>query len=208
MTAEVDIMQRWGFLEPWFCMLRIQRMDRRQHSPFEPDQLNAHISLPAAQDEVQMTLEGLKLLAAVAHVDYGAWKKILVGHSGMTGDRWVKDTDNGSTVRFQLRIEKNDGTVDKIVQMCGVRQHDHPRREYSEALGRIAAMDAKRDSKRRGVEIPVPLVLSFWTDISPVKLRDAERTCEWKSRSLPPVEPGGLRCCSGFMYNTWLTHWA
>ncbi|KAG1687841.1 hypothetical protein DVH05_004572 [Phytophthora capsici] len=203
MTTEVDILQRWGFLEPWLCLLRPQYSDGvylRQNSSFEPVQFYVFITLPAAQDEAQMTLEGLKLVAAVAHVDYNAWKKLRLSHYDVAfGERGEQYTDNGSIIRFQLLIGKNGTSVNDIVQMCGIHQHDHPRREYSEALARIAAMDAKHNTKRHGVEIPVPVVALVMGSVLPnelVDLRDAQKTLkrQWEDSSLPPVQPGGLRC--------------
>ncbi|KAG1702309.1 hypothetical protein DVH05_010098 [Phytophthora capsici] len=194
-------MLRWGFLVPWLRVLDRQYfhgIDRRHHSPFEPTQPYVRITLPDTQDETQTFLEGLKLLAVVAHVDYNEWIKVLFGHIGMTlGGHWEEDTDNEAIVRFQLKIGKDGGTVDDLVKMCGIQQHDHPRREYTEAMARIAAMDANRDATGRGVDIPVPVVAFFTEDVSPnelLRLRDAQRTCKWGSSSLPPVQPGGLRC--------------
>ncbi|KAG1687860.1 hypothetical protein DVH05_004590 [Phytophthora capsici] len=173
-------------------------MDRWQQSPFDPVQLYFNITIPTFQEEAQMMLEGLKLLAAVAFVDYISWKKLLLRNVGMAlSEHWEEDTDNGSIVRLQLTIDKNDGSVQDLVQMCGGHQHDEPRREYSEALARIAAMDAKHDTQRRGVEILVPVVVFFDQDVPPhelVNLGDARRTCKWESSSLPPVQPGELRC--------------
>ncbi|KAG1707078.1 hypothetical protein DVH05_026274 [Phytophthora capsici] len=200
MSTTAAFMQRWAFLEPWLNVLRIQGMNRWQHSPFKPAKLYFRITLPFVYEAAVMTLECLKLLSAVAYVDYNAWKKILLDDSSMTiGERWEQDTDNGSIVRFQLTIGKNRETVDALVRMCGVHQHDHPRQEYSEALARIAAMDTRHDANNRGVEIPVPVVAFFRKGVLPRKLldlRDAQKTlrCQWEDSPLPPVQPGGLRC--------------
>ncbi|KAG1687844.1 hypothetical protein DVH05_004575 [Phytophthora capsici] len=203
MATGVDIMQCWGFLEPWLHVVRrhlLRDIHQRQQSPFEPAQLCVCLTLPAAQDEAQMTLEGFKLLAAVAHVDYNAWKNLRLTLGGTTlGERWNQETDNGTIVRFHLTIRKNYGSVQDLVQMCGVHQHDQPRREYSEALARIAAMDSKHDAKRRGVDIPVLVEVFFDQDVSPrelLKFQDTEKIlrCKWKENPLPPVQPGGFRC--------------
>ncbi|KAG1702321.1 hypothetical protein DVH05_010110 [Phytophthora capsici] len=197
MRTGLDVMLRWGFLEPWLSVLERQYVygiHRQQQCSFEPIQLYVNITLPAAQ----IMLEGLKLLAAVAHVDYDAWKNLRFTNSSTTlAKHWEQDTDNGAIVRFQLKIGKDRGTVHDLVKMCGVQQHDHPRREYLEALARIAAMNANRDAKGRGVDIPVPVVAFFTKDVDPHELlnyRDAQRRFKWERSSLPPVEPGGLRC--------------
>ncbi|KAK1930106.1 hypothetical protein P3T76_014340 [Phytophthora citrophthora] len=110
--------ETWGFLLPWcrtlrhklkYSLIRNQTKDRylqvlvplrgviEEDSPFHDD-----------SDTFQLVREGLALLAAVAHVDYKAWRYLLEEHCavplGREGDELYEDR---IPVHFLLILDRN-----------------------------------------------------------------------------------------------------
>ncbi|OWZ07966.1 hypothetical protein PHMEG_00019564 [Phytophthora megakarya] len=207
--------EQWRFLAPWTCILK----DRFCHTLTEINggisgklQLLLQVNIPegpirynpnsdiCSSIERQITHEGLKLLAAVAHVDYDSWRYLLVHHCGVNlGHEGEEKFESEILVRYQIRFFH---TMD-LVQMCGTRQHYSPRRLYTEALETILAMSGKVQ-KNWEIQIPVQVILSPnpWSNEGKLNhllmIRAAEKLIreEWNTpkEQSPPLEAKFPRC--------------
>ncbi|KAG7378875.1 hypothetical protein PHYPSEUDO_009411 [Phytophthora pseudosyringae] len=223
MALDAALEQRWGFLSPW-CDILLYRIHYRALQDDDGGLWSAppralQVILPTRagiygefkdeetfQIEFQNTREALSLLAAVAHVDYHAWKYLLANHCGV-------DFGNLETcdlfARFVLLMEHQAET--ELVQLCGVTQRRVISPGFSNSLQRIAAMSSKLlqpDKPGFDVEIPIRVIFSsstvFKTSNGPIpvllSIQSAEKLIreEWESYNWSlenqPVESGQLRC--------------
>ncbi|EGZ08107.1 hypothetical protein PHYSODRAFT_255883 [Phytophthora sojae] len=168
------------------------------------------------QREFQREQEALALLSVVAHVDYNAWRYLLETHCGLysrtkelnwfkLGQKWESSYGDEILPRFQLRMHvkatagTDSGSFNSdLVQFCGPNFHDNPSEEYIEALAQIAAPDPRFTAESAGVDVKVPVRVS-WSGPAHL-LKDiwrAEQTIrdQWQEHGkIPPVPPGSLRC--------------
>ncbi|EGZ07989.1 hypothetical protein PHYSODRAFT_339871 [Phytophthora sojae] len=150
----------------------------------------------------QTVREGLKLLAAVAHVDTKAWKYILLRQCEVRlGREWEAEFDNEVLVRYQVKLGAYETPyVADLARHCGTRQHDAPRKVYLDALARIAAMDSRLRLDKPGVEIQIPVQVE--SDLAGLsKVRKTKKLIEKEFDELgggrlthASVEPLSLRC--------------
>lgn len=222
-------MERWEFLSSWWQQLkwvqyhglygvenvwhaherRLVLAISRWHYSFDYDQ-----DMESFPQYLQKVRESLALLAAVAHVDYPAWKHLLVKYSKVN---FVKEEDemlqDEVAVRFVLQLDwakksniKFEEPMDyDLVLFCGVQQRTQPSPEYLSALSQIAAMDTALRPGRPGIDLRIPVRVHFTpkTEENPVKklydVVSAEKTIqqqwgEYDSAGEEDVAPGSLRC--------------
>ncbi|KAG2805649.1 hypothetical protein PC116_g15055 [Phytophthora cactorum] len=213
--------QRWGFLSPWCNVLLYHIHYRALEDDNDGDVWSAlQVILPTRTDiygeykddgtfqiEFQNTREALALLAAVARVDYHAYKYLLTNHCGVDVGK-IENFEDKIQVHFVLLMEHHAET--DLVQLCGVAQRRAISAGYFNSLQRIAAMDChlKPDKPGFDIEIPVRVFFSsttvFKANTGPVEIllsiQNAERLIheEWESYNWSlenqPVDSGQLRC--------------
>ncbi|EGZ08246.1 hypothetical protein PHYSODRAFT_348117 [Phytophthora sojae] len=96
----------------------------------------------------QKMREAMALLAAVAYVDYDAWRYLLEKHCSSITDT-LRDSNDFETHEYDL------------VFLCGPHQRLHPSAEYQETLQRIAALDKNSQWKKSGCDFEVPVRVEF-----------------------------------------------
>ncbi|KAG6958905.1 hypothetical protein JG688_00010319 [Phytophthora aleatoria] len=213
--------QRWGFLSPWCNVLLYHIHYRALDDDNDGDVWSAlQVILPTRTDiygeykddgtfqiEFQNTREALAVLAAVARVDYHAYKYLLTNHCGVDVGK-IENVEDKIQVHFVLLMEHHAET--DLVQLCGVAQRRAISAGYFNSLQRIAAMDChlKPDKPGFDIEIPVRVIFSsttvFKANTGPVEIllsiQNAERLIheEWESYNWSlenqPVDSGQLRC--------------
>ncbi|KAE9043664.1 hypothetical protein PR002_g3225 [Phytophthora rubi] len=113
--------------------------------------------------EFQEVQEGLVSLAAVAYIDYPAYRYLISDHVGvMLGNPGEELFAAVVKVKFILwvdeegRVGKNeDGTVEyDLTQFCGPQQFEHSDK-FIKALNQIAAFDEKLGQSDAVITIPV-----------------------------------------------------
>ncbi|ETK94043.1 hypothetical protein L915_02847, partial [Phytophthora nicotianae] len=170
--------ERWSFLTPWTAVLRKQLRhcaSKTQDGIFGTPQLFLSVVIPNesvqqdtedqnVSEDAQSTHEGLKLLAAVAHVSYDAWRYFLTHYCGVVlGYEGDETFEAGILVQYKLTMYGNTDTyVSDLVQMCGPQQHQNYQRIYMEALAEIAAMDERL---KQGKDIEILVKMLFYPNI-------------------------------------------
>ncbi|KAF4039386.1 hypothetical protein GN244_ATG08520 [Phytophthora infestans] len=179
---------RWDFLLPW-CH-RVSHRLRYVKGALEdaPGQRfrGIEVELPSFQpwsdeeEEVedngkspcQDLREALGLLAAVAHVDNAAYKKMLVENGKLTVGKQEEQLEGEVMPRFQLALVDNgidgDGELLKgIIEFCGTEQYSAQSAEYKRTLVKIAARGGmKLCTGSTEIEIPVSVQLGPWLTTS------------------------------------------
>ncbi|KAL3664414.1 hypothetical protein V7S43_010737 [Phytophthora oleae] len=212
--------QRWGFLSPW-CNVLLYRIHHRVLEEDTSDAWRApscalQVILPTRagiygeyrddqtfQIEFQNTREALALLAAVAHVDFDAWRYLLSTYCGLDSTGQIEAADADIPVRFVLLMERQ-AEMD-LVQLCGITQRRIVSEGYVNCLQRIGALSGKLHPGKPGfdVEIPVRVIFSSSSQGSIQileSIQNAEKLIreQWESYNWSlenqPVENGHLRC--------------
>ncbi|KAF1790404.1 hypothetical protein GQ600_3051 [Phytophthora cactorum] len=141
-----------GFLSPWCNVLLYHIHYRALGDDNDGDVWSAlQVILPTRTDiygeykddetfqiEFQNTREALALLAAVARVDYHAYKYLLTNHCGVDVGK-IENFEDKIQVHFVLLMEHHAET--DLVQLCGVAQ----RRAISVSMR--AEMDPQREER-------------------------------------------------------------
>jgi hypothetical protein len=162
----------WGFLRPW-CHDASGWL-RYVKGPLEvaPGQSfrGVQVQLSDGDGEKagrQALREALGLLAAVAHVDNAAWRKLLVQDAYLDVGRQEEAFEGELMPRFQLALV-GDGPDDDgklltgVSEFCGTQQHTGRSAAYKEAMARIAALGGKSCTGSTEIEIPITLQLGPW----------------------------------------------
>ncbi|KAG7376495.1 hypothetical protein PHYPSEUDO_013293 [Phytophthora pseudosyringae] len=220
---------RWAFLAPWCEVLKGELLYGRVALPWglwdtRRNTLNVTIRRDVSagnitidetkfQLKLRKTREALALLAVVAHADYAAWGYLLIAHFGIdVGKEGEQKFDDKIPVKLFLCLdwERDDEAGDyDLVKFCGVDQRDHPSEVYLEALAEVAALNGNVKPDWRGVDVQVPVHVSFSTDrIKDMDVSARELTAvgkaeqaileEWKQYTrkseTQALSPGSLRC--------------
>ncbi|ETK82405.1 hypothetical protein L915_12208 [Phytophthora nicotianae] len=112
--------------------------------------------------------EALGLLAAVAHVDNAAYKKLLVESGKLKVSKQEEQFEGEVMPRFQLALVGNevdsDGELLKgILEFCGTEQYSTQSAEYKRTLVKIAARSGKKLCiGSTEIEVPVTVQLGPW----------------------------------------------
>ncbi|KAG7386951.1 hypothetical protein PHYPSEUDO_014935 [Phytophthora pseudosyringae] len=121
-------------------------------------------SKPPCQD----LREALALLAAVAHVDNAAWKKLLVENGKLNVGNQEEMFEGDFMPRFQLTrldcgLDGSGELLEGVSAFCGTEQYSVQSAEYQRALTRIAAMKGGRScTGSTEIEIPITVQLGPW----------------------------------------------
>jgi hypothetical protein len=117
------------------------------------------------QLKLQNVREALALLTAVAYVDDKAWKYLLRGHCAVTiamrgpwGCKGDEDMAKPLPAKFIVLMDTDGDQQGKadLVELCGVRQRQHPSPQYLAALAKIATLDDKL-ALRGPVDVQIPV---------------------------------------------------
>ncbi|GMF11190.1 unnamed protein product [Phytophthora lilii] len=179
---EEDNPLKWDFLLPW-CKVISPRLwyvkgalddAPGQHFRGIQVELPSFKSSESAKRPCQDLREALALVAALAHVDNAAWKKLLVEDIGLNVGVQEELFEGDFMPRFQLVRERTgDGPDDDgelltgIREFCGTQQYTEQSKEYKEALAKIASMSGGRPcTGSTEIEIPVIVKLEPWLTIS------------------------------------------
>ncbi|EEY69824.1 uncharacterized protein PITG_06331 [Phytophthora infestans T30-4] len=156
-------------------------------------------------------IEALGLLAAVAHVDNAAYKKLLVENGKLTVGKQEEQFEGEVMPRFQLALVDNgidgDGELLKgIIEFCGTEQYSAQSAEYKRTLVKIAARGGmKLCTGSTEIEIPVSVQLGPWLTTSSQemiaylrKVQETIRTIrsQWRQyvdRDPPRLTTDGIR---------------
>ncbi|KAL4093742.1 hypothetical protein PRIC1_011172 [Phytophthora ramorum] len=167
---------KWDFLLPW-CQRLYGRL-RYVKGVLEdaPGQSfrGILVQLPSFAKEggkssfVQQIREALGLLAAVAHVDNAAWKKLLVQYVNLDVDAQEELFEDEVWPRFQFALvgdgpDEEGELLKGIDAFCGTGQYSVCSAEYREALATIAGMRGRKAfTGSTEIEIPVTVQLGPW----------------------------------------------
>ncbi|KAE9183946.1 hypothetical protein PF005_g21877 [Phytophthora fragariae] len=110
----------------------------------------------------------MALLAAVAHVDYAAWRYLLEKHCSVNfGVEGEPVYEKKIPIRYVVTLDLRDQTGDfgthefDLVFFFGVHQRLHPSGEYREALQQIAALDKNPLRSKSDFDFDVPVRVDF-----------------------------------------------
>ncbi|KAG1709424.1 hypothetical protein DVH05_020079 [Phytophthora capsici] len=176
---ERDICERnWDFLVPW-CRQALRCLRYDVGSGDVPSQRfrGIGVELPSFRrwydEKVEKPLcqdlrEALGLLAAVAHVDNAAWKKLLLEQVKLSVNSQEEQLEGNFMPRFQLllvddEIKSEEDVLRSIREFCGTEQYTTQSMEYKRALSKIAAMNyGKKWTGSTEIEIPLTIHLGPW----------------------------------------------
>ncbi|RLN52366.1 hypothetical protein BBJ29_009231 [Phytophthora kernoviae] len=132
------------------------------------------VELPSSEfaDIYQELREALGLLAAVAHVDNAAWKRLLLDYVKLDIDSQEELFEGEFPPRFQLALIGDGPDCDRdlltgLDEFCGTKQHATYSAAYTKALTRIAAVaGGKACTGSTEIEISVTIQLGPWLTTS------------------------------------------
>ncbi|KAG2778055.1 hypothetical protein PC129_g14942 [Phytophthora cactorum] len=112
--------------------------------------------------------EALGLLAAVAHVDNAAYKKLLVENGKLEVGNQEEQFEGEFMPRFQLaliddRVDSDRDLLKGVMEFCGTGQYSTQSAEYKRTLLKIAALNGKMScTGSTEIEVPVTVQLGPW----------------------------------------------
>ncbi|RLN84999.1 hypothetical protein BBJ28_00010902 [Nothophytophthora sp. Chile5] len=175
MAAEVD----WSFMRPW-CQHMLDRLYYAEENPLTSSGVILYylaVGLPTIRrsDDIDTIMgstrklrEAVALLAAVAHVDHTAWKRLLLDDCHLDVGTEEEVFMGDIPPRFQLTLDcdgpdSGDVIPHGLLAFCGTEQHVNHTEEYSEALTRIATLSHDSGSAAATeIEIPITVEISPW----------------------------------------------
>ncbi|KAL3672918.1 hypothetical protein V7S43_002220 [Phytophthora oleae] len=192
MEEDASCERNWDFLLPWCQALYCLRYEKGSLGDIPGQRFRGiAVELPSfrpwSDDEdeqveddgkspCQDLREALGLLAAVAHVDNAAWKKLLLEQVKLEVKSQEEQLEGIFMPWFQLAriddgVDSDEELLKGIKEFCGTEQYTAQCTEYKRALTKIAAMNyGKKWTGSTEIEIPVTVHLGPWLTRSPEKM--------------------------------------